>query len=66
MTIETDTSKGLNKVEMKLLNDFVNTVNAREFSANVTIQKLTLAYTEEDGFVIDLVETPNPELQPSV
>lgn len=60
MATTTDTVKGLSKVEMKLLNDFTNTVNAREFSAGVNISKLNLSYSEDGGFTIELVETPVP------
>lgn len=51
------TNKGLTKTEMKLLNDFSNTVNAREYSENVKIKKLTLTYDELTGFSVELVET---------
>lgn len=51
--------KGLSLVEMRLLTDFSNTVTAREYSNNVTIQKLTLSYDQVNGFTIDLAETSN-------
>ena len=60
MATTTETVKGLSKVEMKLLNDFTNTDNAREFSAGVNISKLNLSYSEDGGFTIELVETPVP------
>lgn len=51
--------KGLSKVEMKLLTDFMNTVLAREYSEGVTIQKLNLNYDTNNGFTIELQETVN-------
>lgn len=52
------TAKGLSKPEMKLLNDFTNTVNAREITEGVEISKLNLSYDIVNGFVIELVEAP--------
>ena len=66
--------KGLNKAEMKLLNDFANTVNAREFTEGVTISKIQMSYNVSTGFEILLVEAPTvvptsvvpePESQPT-
>lgn len=54
-----EASKGLTKDEMKLLNDFSNTVLAREFTNEVTIQKLVLSYDVNIGFQVILEETPN-------
>ena len=54
----TATPKGLSMVEMRLLADFGNTVSAREYSQNVTVQKLILSYDIESGFTIELIETP--------
>lgn len=68
-------TKGLNKAEMKLLNDFANTVNAREFTEGVTISKMQMSYNADTGFEILLVEAPTaaptsvvpePESQPTV
>lgn len=44
---------------MKLLNDFSNTVNALEYTDNLTVDKLVLSYTKEDGFTIDLLTAAN-------
>lgn len=49
-------TKGLSKVEMKLLNDFTNTVNAREITEGVEIKKLVLSYDIVNGFEITYEE----------
>lgn len=59
MATETTTAKGLNKTEMKLLNDFSNTVNALEYTEGLAVDKLVLSYTKENGFTIDLATTTN-------
>ena len=59
MATATTTAEGLNKTEMKLLNDFSNTVNALEYTDNLTVDKLVLSYTKEDGFTIDILTTAN-------
>lgn len=51
-------------LEMRLLSEFSNTVLAREYSQNVTVQKLTLSYDSVTGFSIELVEVPKD--QPAV
>ena len=56
--------KGLSMSEMCLLSEFSNTVTAREYSQNVTVQKLTLSYDSVNGFSIELVEVPKD--QPAV
>lgn len=56
--------KGISMSEMRLLSEFSNTVTAREYSQNVTIQKLTLSYDSVTGFSIELVEVPKD--QPAV
>ena len=48
--------KGISMSEMRLLSEFSNTVLAREYSQNVTVQKLTLSYDIENGFSIELIE----------
>lgn len=53
--------KGLSMSEMRLLSEFSNTVSAREYSQNVTVQKLNLSYNIESGFTIELVETPKQD-----
>lgn len=56
--------KGISMSEMHLLSEFSNTVSAREYSQNVTVQKLTLSYDSVSGFSIELVEVPKD--QPAV
>ena len=53
--------KGISMTEMRLLSEFSNTVSAREYSQNVTIQKLTLSYDSVTGFSIELVEVPKEQ-----
>lgn len=50
--------KGISMAEMRLLSEFSNTVSAREYSQNVTVQRLVLSYDSVEGFTIDLVEVP--------
>lgn len=54
----TATPKGLSMTEMRLLADFGNVIQAREYNSKVDIQKLVLTYDVTDGFAIELVETP--------
>ena len=44
--------------EMRLLADFGNVIQAREYNSKVDIQKLVLTYDVTGGFTIELVETP--------
>ena len=53
----TTTPKGLSMAEMRLLADFGNVIQAREYNSKVDIQKLVLTYDVTGGFTIDLVET---------
>lgn len=53
--------KGLSMTEMRLLSDFSNTVAAREYSQNLTVQKLTFSYDIVNGHTIELVETPKDQ-----
>lgn len=53
--------KGISMAEMRLLSEFSNTVSAREYSQNVTVQKLVLSYDAVEGFTIDLVEVPKDQ-----
>lgn len=53
--------KGISMSEMRLLSEFSNTVSAREYSQNVTVQKLTLSYDIVEGFTIELVEVPKED-----
>ena len=52
------TPKGLSMSEMRLLSDFGNVIQAREYNSKVDIQKLVLTYDVTGGFTIELVETP--------
>ncbi len=54
----TPTPKGLSMSEMRLLADFGNVIQAREYNSKVGIQKLVLTYDVTGGFTIELVETP--------
>ena len=53
--------KGLSMAEMRLLADFGNVIQAREYNSKVDIQKLVLTYDVTGGFTIELVETPKQE-----
>lgn len=53
--------KGISMAEMRLLSEFSNTVSAREYSQNLTVQKLVLSYDIVEGFTIELVEVPKEE-----
>lgn len=53
--------KGLSMSEMRLLADFGNVIQAREYNNKVDIQKLVLTYDVTGGFTIELVETPKQE-----
>ena len=53
--------KGLSMSEMRLLADFGNVLQAREYNSKVDIQKLVLTYDVTSGFTIELVETPKQE-----
>ena len=55
----TTTSKGYSRAELKLLNDFMITLSAREINANTTITRLELKYSDAEGFSIILEETSN-------
>lgn len=54
----TATPKGLSMSEMRLLADFGNVIQAREYNSKVDIQKLVLTYDVTGGFAVELVETP--------
>lgn len=53
--------KGLSMSEMRLLADFGNVIQAREYNSKVDIQKLVLTYDTTNGFTIELVETPKQD-----
>ena len=54
----TATPKGLSMAEMRLIADFGNVIQAREYNSKVDIQKLVLTYDVTGGFTVELVETP--------
>ena len=54
----TTTVKGLSMSEMRLLSDFSNMIQARQYNSNMTLEKVVLSYDAVNGFKIDLVETP--------
>ena len=62
----TATPKGLSMAEMRLLADFGNVIQAREYNSKVDIQKLVLTYDVTGGFAIELVETPKQVSTPQV
>ena len=62
----TATPKGLSMSEMRLLADFGNVIQAREYNSKVDIQKLVLTYDVTGGFNIELVETPKKQPTPQV
>ena len=53
--------KGLSMAEMRLLADFGNVIQARQYNSKVDIQKLVLTYDAANGFTVELVETPKQE-----
>ena len=61
-TTATNTAKSLTNDEIKLLNDFTNTVNARNINSANEVQKLHLIYDKETGYTIDLEEAPKEEV----
>ena len=62
----TATPKGLSMAEMRLLADFSNMLQARQYNSNVTLEKVVLSYDVVNGFAIDLVETPKQVSTPQV
>ena len=62
----TATPKGLSMAEMRLLADFGNVIQAREYNSKVDIQKLVLTYDAANGFTVELVETPQQVSTPQV
>ena len=64
-TTATNTAKSLTNDEIKLLNDFTNTVNARNINSANEVQKLHLIYDKETGYTIDLAEAPKEVPQPT-
>lgn len=58
MATATTTVKGLSMSEMRLLSDFSNMIQARQYNSSTTLEKVVLSYDAVNGFTIDLVETP--------
>lgn len=52
------TVKGISMDQMKLLNDFSNSIQSRQYKNQVTVKKLVLSFTVEDGLSIELEEEP--------
>lgn len=52
------TVKGIPMDQMKLLNDFSNTIQSRQYKNQVTVKKMILSFTLEDGLSIELEEEP--------
>lgn len=63
---EPTTAKSLTGDEVKLLNEFTNTVNAHMINKGSHIQKLHLIYDKETGYTIDLVENLKEVPQPTI
>ena len=57
----TATPKGLSMAEMRLLADFGNVIQAREYNSKVDIQKLVLTYDVTGGLTIELAEVPKDQ-----
>ena len=57
----TTTAIGLSMSEMRLLADFGNVIQARQYTSKVNIQKLVLSFDTINGFTIELIETPVEE-----
>ena len=54
--VEATTPEYMSAAKVKLLNDFTNTINARNLSGT-TVDKLHLTYDKDQGFKIILEET---------
>ena len=54
--VEATTPEYMSAAKVKLLNDFTNTINARNLSGT-TVDKLHLIYDKDQGFKIILEET---------
>lgn len=57
--VEATTPEYMSAAKVKLLNDFTNTINARNLSGT-TVDKLHLIYDKDQGFKITLEETADP------
>ena len=57
-TTTPEVSRGISKGEMELLTSFNGMILAREINKQVNIESVTLTYSVENGFIVQLVETP--------
>lgn len=51
--------RGISLDHMKLLTNFANTIEARQYEKQVTVTKMVLSFDTVNGFSIELEETPN-------
>ena len=51
----------LSPVQVKLLNDFMNTVQAREINADTKVLTLVLSYDVAAGYSVTFAEVPKAE-----
>ena len=66
-TTATAETKNLSNREIKLLNDFSNTVKANEINSGVTINKLVLTYDIVTGYSVLIDEVaPKKAVAPEV
>lgn len=66
-TTATAETKNLSNREIKLLNDFSNTVKANEINSGVTLNKLVLTYDSVTGYSVLLDEAvPQKPVAPEV
>ena len=66
-TTATAETKNLSNREIKLLNDFSNTVKSNEINSGVTINKLVLTYDSVTGYSVLLDEAvPQKPVAPEV
>ncbi|AGY48124.1 hypothetical protein Presley_57 [Acinetobacter phage Presley] len=60
------TVKGIPMDQMKLLNDFSNTIQSRQYKNQVAVKKLVLSFTAEEGLSIEIEEEPAVVTSPPV
>ena len=51
----------LTAIQVKLLNDFMNTVQSREINANTKVLTLGLSYDVTNGYSVTFTEVPKAE-----
>ena len=57
----------LTSVQVKLLNDFMNTVQSREINADTKVLTLGLSYDVANGYSVTFAEVPKAEyVEPTV